>query len=276
MEPNDRKNLIDLLLTIEEINLPGGRGCKEILKSANLEQFISRIDFSGSSSIVTGNLIGILYNHGLINNEETAIELFLIAVKPYTGEDQKRFIDTLIAKYRVKKANTTWNEPSPRKQNSNYPELQTLLEKKRWKDADEETLGILLGLARQRNESVLTEQDIQYLRNQDAEQKLKEIDSLWTNYSNGCFGFKIQKQIYLKSRDFNEFSYKVEWRKTPGLLGGLFNWKTYDELNFTLSAAKGHLPFLVYRDTVVTSVGSRLGMLSDKLISLCIRNIDFG
>lgn len=99
LESNDRKQLIDLLLNVPDLETP--RGCKQILNEANLETFIYRIDFSGSTRIVIGDLINILSKQGRINSSETALGKFLITVKEYTGEEQQAFLNKLLEKYEM-------------------------------------------------------------------------------------------------------------------------------------------------------------------------------
>ncbi len=76
--------------------------------------------------------------------------------------------------------------------------------------------------------------------------ELKIIDQLWLKYSNGKFGFSVQKQIWLdcggKVGEYDGDIYKklgdkVGWRK-----GG--NWLNYSELNFTTNAPHGQFPLI--------------------------------
>ena len=76
-------------------------------------------------------------------------------------------------------------------------------------------------------------------------QDLGTIDKLWVKYSNGKFGFSVQKQIYqslggtkkIKMEDLRKFGEKVGWRK-----GG--QWLAYSELTFSEKHYTGHLPYL--------------------------------
>ncbi|WP_169219658.1 GUN4 domain-containing protein [Brasilonema sp. UFV-L1] len=165
-------------------------------------------------------------------------------------------------------------------ENIRYEKLEELLKKRKWKEADKETLEMMLKLVMRRNQQFLYEEDIKSLSDnfsdESVEQKLIDIDGLWSKYSNELFGFNIQKRIYLDTeKDFNVFSERVGWRKKRGIFGAFFNWKSYEELDFELTAPKGHLPFLVHTDTVVSPIGSKLGTSSDKLLLLCLKNIKF-
>jgi len=99
LEPNDRKQLIDLLINVPELET--SRGCKQILNNANLENFIPRIDFSGSTFMIVSEIIDILFKQGQVSNHETALGLFLITVKEYTGLKQQAFLHRLLVKYQL-------------------------------------------------------------------------------------------------------------------------------------------------------------------------------
>lgn len=69
---------------------------------------------------------------------------------------------------------------------------------------------------------------------------LRTIDQLWVKYSNGRFGFSVQKRIWESvGKDYEKFGDRVGWRK-----GMFFNkeWVYYNELTFSLQAPQGHLP----------------------------------
>jgi uncharacterized caspase-like protein len=112
------------------------------------------------------------------------------------------------------------------------------LKRKHWKAFDQETnVDILLGLAKRWSEDWLTIENIQNFPCTD----LHTIDRLWSKYSRGRFGFSVQKLIYESSTDGNWklFGEAVGWRK-----GFLFlkEWIPYNQVNFDISAPRGHLP----------------------------------
>ena len=83
-------------------------------------------------------------------------------------------------------------------------------------------------------------------------QDLRTIDQLWVKYSNGHFGFSVQKEIRVKCVSWEQFCMAVGWA-TKGLeskLGMDFSkqslsfcrHKLYGELTFLIEAPKGHLP----------------------------------
>jgi hypothetical protein len=122
-----------------------------------------------------------------------------------------------------------------------YRKLRDLLAAGRWKEADLETERAMLKVARRESEGWLRSEDVENFSCQD----LRTIDKLWVKYSNGNFGFSVQKQIYqsvggTKEYDeevFKEFGDKVGWRK-----GG--QWLIYNELTFSKKHYRGHLPYL--------------------------------
>jgi len=76
---------------------------------------------------------------------------------------------------------------------------------------------------------------------------LRAIDKLWVKYSNGRFGFSVQKRIlsYLGPRaSFVSFLFRIGWMDGAPLERYLRSW---ERMTFDLSAPAGHLPALVYR-----------------------------
>ncbi|MFM6487700.1 MAG: protein kinase domain-containing protein [Dolichospermum sp.] len=73
-----------------------------------------------------------------------------------------------------------------------YRKLRDLLKAGKWKEADEETLRVMLAVAKREREGWLNVENIDNFPCAD----LRTIDQLWVKYSNGRFGFSVQKQIY--------------------------------------------------------------------------------
>jgi len=120
-----------------------------------------------------------------------------------------------------------------------YTNLESLLKQEKWKEADEETSEVMLQAADRENEGWLDAESINNFPCED----LRTIDQLWLHYSNGKFGFSVQKEIYEElggTREYNQevwenFCDRVGWRK-----GG--NWLSYSKLTFKIIAPKAHLP----------------------------------
>lgn len=144
-----------------------------------------------------------------------------------------------------------------------YRKLQSLLSAKKWKEADEETLAIMLQIAERDKEGWLDVEDIQAFPSVD----LSTLNQLWFKYSNGKFGFTIQKRLYIDSggkldglyhpEAWKEFSAKVEWSIDN-------HWISYRQVGFYTSAPNGHLPVWW------GGRGWRLGCAEIDLDSICV------
>jgi Serine/threonine protein kinase len=123
----------------------------------------------------------------------------------------------------------------------NYHQLEQLLKAGSWKEADEETANKMLEVAGRTEERYLRTEDIDKFPCED----LRTIDQLWVKYSNGRFGFSVQKRIYkslggTRSYDreiWEAFGSEVGWR-----VGS--SWLYYKDLKFRETARAGHLPCL--------------------------------
>ncbi|MFH7028778.1 MAG: GUN4 domain-containing protein [Heteroscytonema crispum UTEX LB 1556] len=138
--------------------------------------------------------------------------------------------------------------------NNNYSYLETLLAAAQWKEADKETKNILLRLGGREIQGYLSYENVLNIPSQD----LCTINQLWVKYSNGHFGFSVQKQIWQSNGGepgkYNEenwvrFGEIVGWRSTREHQILFASWTTrewsyYSQIQFTLNAPKGHLPRL--------------------------------
>jgi hypothetical protein len=132
-----------------------------------------------------------------------------------------------------------------------YRKLRDLLKAGKWKEADEETKRVMLAVAKREKEGWFRVEDIDNFPCAD----LRTIDQLWVKYSDGKFGFSVQKRIYQGfggTRQYNEeiwekFGDKVGWRK-----GG--SWLYYRDITWRqiIRAPEGHLPWIL-------RIGSRWG-----------------
>ncbi len=122
-----------------------------------------------------------------------------------------------------------------------YSQLRDLLRSQNWKAANYETYITILKQVGRREGDSIREEEIKQFSCVD----LRTLDQLWVKYSEGRFGFSIQKQIYLEcggrfDDDYDDNAYKrfgdlVGWR-SKGI------WIPYYDLTFGLSAPLGHLP----------------------------------
>ncbi|MFO0143484.1 MAG: GUN4 domain-containing protein [Aphanizomenon sp.] len=133
-----------------------------------------------------------------------------------------------------------------------YSKLHDLLKAEKWKKADEETRRVMLAVAKREKEGWLDVDDIHNFPCAD----LRTIDKLWVKYSNGRFGFSVQKRIYQSlggTREYNgdiwdKFGDKVGWRKERSWLykGRMEKGRSWLYINITFDkrAPEGHLPIL--------------------------------
>ncbi len=124
---------------------------------------------------------------------------------------------------------------------SKYLQLREFVANQKWKEADKETYRLMLQVAGREDQGWLHIEDIDNFPCED----LRTIDQLWVKYSQGHFGFSVQKEIYFGlggTREYNEkvwqkFGDQVGWRK-----GG--EWSPYEFYFFELrdTTPDGHLP----------------------------------
>ena len=119
-----------------------------------------------------------------------------------------------------------------------YSKLCDLLATGKWREADIETAKLMLKIANRENRKKLNVDSINNLPCTD----LRTINQLWTKYSNGKFGFSVQKEIWesLTVQTFfliyEKFGDRLGWHSIIG-------WTNYDNLMFDLEKApQGHLP----------------------------------
>jgi len=114
---------------------------------------------------------------------------------------------------------------------TDYRNLQQLLSAQNWKDADKETYSIMLKISEREDKGWLDDGDIRKLTRYD----LHIINQLWVKYSDGKFGFSIQKQILQNHQQFTARCGWIENIAKNELI-------KYEDYNFTLDANRGHLP----------------------------------
>ncbi|WP_341735223.1 serine/threonine-protein kinase [Microcoleus sp. CAWBG640] len=120
-----------------------------------------------------------------------------------------------------------------------YINLRNLLAVKKWKEANEETARVMLKVAGREEEGWLDTKSIDKFPCED----LRTIDQLWVKYSDGRFGFSVQKRIYQSlggtrkydGKVWEAFGDKVGWKKNN-------SWLYYNDLTFSEKAPEAHLP----------------------------------
>jgi hypothetical protein len=139
-------------------------------------------------------------------------------------------------------ANTPRNNPSPTESTpAIFQKLEAFLKAGKWRDADLETWEVMLKLTKREREGWLRVEDVKNFPRQE----LRKMDQLWVKYSNGKFGFSVQKQIWLElggklDGEYDWDTYvklgdRVGWRKNN-------EWLSYNSYTFSTNALRGHLP----------------------------------
>jgi serine/threonine protein kinase len=121
-----------------------------------------------------------------------------------------------------------------------YSRLRDLLAAKNWKEADEETISVMLQVAGQEKEGCLEVEDIENFPCID----LRTIDQLWVKYSNERFGFTVQKRIWQSVGGTNNHDAQVECRfgeRVGWRIGGWWSFTLTNPLP-TLEAPEGYFP----------------------------------
>ena len=118
-----------------------------------------------------------------------------------------------------------------------YTRLRDLLAGRNWLDADDETYLVMLQVVGSKDGDWIESEELLNFKSTD----LRTIDSLWVKYSNGRFGFSVQKKIYLEVGGIadGEF-YKEAWLRFGSRVGWRLNSIGTDEVNLP----DGHFPLL--------------------------------
>lgn len=145
-----------------------------------------------------------------------------------------------------------------------YTHLRDLLAEGKWREADEETGKIIFSVGNSRyGEHAITTATHETTPCKD----LSTIDRLWLKYSNGRFGFSVQRRIILgiqgdalfillrlpserKGNYYEEMKKEIELQNNFHKLIGWYipgkdgsgGVKKYNDLTFSIHAPYGHLP----------------------------------
>ena len=116
--------------------------------------------------------------------------------------------------------------------------LKKALEEKRFQDADNETRSLLIRQAGpdavKRGWVYFTE--IRTIPVVD----MATVDGLWKAYSNGKFGYSVQRELWLQNRkQWPRFFKAINWLTSENQY---LNWP--GDFVYTMDAKKGHLPLV--------------------------------
>jgi hypothetical protein len=131
-----------------------------------------------------------------------------------------------------------------------YTKLRDLLKAGQWKQADRETSRLLFKAANREKAEYLDAGSVENFPCAD----LHTIDNLWVKYSNGQFGFSLQKEIWVSvggepghyaNAVYEQFGRRVGWRSRNGIML-IRGWLKYEDLSFSVTwAPVGHLPTML-------------------------------
>ena len=123
-----------------------------------------------------------------------------------------------------------------------YTRLQDLLKAQDWEAADQETYEVMIEAVGKKSGDWFTSNELMNFPCVD----LLTIDRLWVKYSQGRFGFSVQKQIYVEcgAKLDGKYPGNTVWRKFGDKVGWRVNggWIWYADVTFSTSAPQGHLP----------------------------------
>ncbi|MCZ8244393.1 MAG: GUN4 domain-containing protein [Microcystis sp. LE19-131.1A] len=122
-----------------------------------------------------------------------------------------------------------------------YRNLEDLLKRQQWKEADIITFETMLRICNRHG--FLRVEDIDIFPCED----LQIIDQLWLNYSQEKFGFSIQKQLFDQLNNGQQYNDKL-WDDFGLIIGWRKDNKNirYDRAIFDINAPRGHLPCRIF------------------------------
>ncbi|MBN4005426.1 SAV_2336 N-terminal domain-related protein [Nostoc sp. LPT] len=127
-----------------------------------------------------------------------------------------------------------WYDSLSQDNGDNYTQLKKLLEQRKWQEADQETARLMLQVVGREEEGWLSLENL----NTFPCDALQMIDQCWLEFSQGHFGFSVQKDIWEKvGQNYDRFGVELGWKVED-------RWLPYDDLRFDLTAPLGHLPCL--------------------------------
>jgi hypothetical protein len=124
-----------------------------------------------------------------------------------------------------------------------YTRLRDLLKSGEWKQADQETYRLMITTVGKEEGKWFDRADLENFPCED----LKTLDQLWVKYSNGKWGFSVQKKIWQEcgspmtyNDEWEKFGDRVGWRKDG-------NWIEKHDFTFDLQLSPpGEFPIVVF------------------------------
>ncbi len=151
-----------------------------------------------------------------------------------------------------------------------YAKLEELLKAGQWCEADEETYRLMITTVGKEEGQWFDPKDLEEFPCED----LQILDQLWVKYSNGKFGFSVQKKIWQEcgspmtsGKEWDDFCIKVGWQDPTG--SPYMNSSELMELKYDLDlSSEGELPSLARVCDEVTGITGF--SLAQRLVD-CIR-----
>lgn len=137
-----------------------------------------------------------------------------------------------------------------------YADLERYLKSGQWKEADNETSRLMVTEMGKDERQRFEPED---LLNFPCE-PLRVIDGLWVKYSNGKFGFSVQKKMYVECGGILDGKcYKGAWYRLCKING----WHAREGIKYDLQSPAGHLPANLpgYRTRSYSKAGSYVVVL---------------
>ncbi|NEP91419.1 MAG: GUN4 domain-containing protein [Okeania sp. SIO2C2] len=222
-----------------------------LLELKNNHQLLAKLEKDAVDKSISSNNSIILGTESIANNQETGNANYwlknypkiqqLLCSEMILDKEQKSDKKYIFENSSIKKL----LEVSPQQSlPSKYLKLREFLAAKKWKEADYETYLVMLQVAGREERAWLRLEDIEKFPCQD----LRIIDQLWVKYSDGKFGFSVQKKIYQKLDGMKKYNREVwvAFAKQVGWLEGEGEeeeWVSYADLTFSTDTHYlGHLP----------------------------------
>jgi len=236
-------------------------------RDGDIYQFshLSFQEFLAAAEIVRLKGEDLLYEHLSLSPWKDTILFYASLVNPTKLLQETINRDAIDSGYQIsKQSDKNWNLSGAKKKELDavketikalrYKKLEAYLEAKEWQKADYETYRLMITSVGKDEGNYF---NLKELREFPCD-VLLAIDRLWLNYSDGLYGFSVQKDIYVKcggkldfslpsDKTWNEFYDRTAW-KSEG------KWVGYPDQVFknNFMSVKGHLPWevcVLKRDT---------------------------
>ena len=126
-------------------------------------------------------------------------------------------------------------------QDRRYQQLEQYLKQGQWQEADRETYRLMLETVGKEEGQWFEPEELENFPCED----LRKLDQLWVDYSQGKFGFSVQKKIYFELGGTKELNWE-EWEKFGSRVGWYNKEKGWCEdmrIELLDTTPYGHIPY---------------------------------